>query len=812
MNKDIAKRQAAKQKNNKSRSQKNNKSRSKTQFINGKRVTAVQTRRDGSKVYYGSNNVVLREVNSRGVTVVRIGVTPFGGGKAPSGKKISRLTAPIIQQQRAKEQLTNQLRQQVRNSKVFRGLPQSVDVSRLALRPIIRRVGQSNVIIGYEDPFFNQTVKKIVSAQELKIIQEKTIKRVQRERMPFQSPERRQSIDIDFFIKTLSSKKEKTIPLTGFIRNADSRILLARNRIISSNPSIITGSRLNLLFQGSAELITYTLLRQLGRGVQGISQLPATVALLYRNPLLIKKIPGLLRVEQKKYFRLWRTSPFEALVVTGAEILFMKGTGAAFKSLSKLRTAVFIRLNPKFKGVLRTGRNIVLNVGGGKTATLKVVSSIPKQTLKKQISLIGKRVNAISTQADKLLTIAKRKRVVRKPIPGEASFNEVTKSLLKKFDKGTIKRSELIKLEFLIKKQGAKGLLERSFFASPGGDIRPSRLGLLESSSPLIKRFYQILTNITFKKPHPQILFFKNVVIERFPKTLLFSRIKRKLRKGGALTQEEFIALLEWQNKGSGKFKPLGFISGEDEITLPPGAILKRKKVIGVTLFKGKRIPIVLVESYSPSSNIKVLLRKADSGVISGRERLSLKRLLKKETGFNYGSGAVSGKRFVSIKRLISSGVVSLSKSRKVVSRASRTLSKGSKSKPSKSSKVSSKRFSGRSVVSKKSVKSSSRASKASKASRSAKSIVLRRLSGGSSRVVTRLPPSIPSKVKDIFRRRKKVSEKDKKELLDYVKKSRAVYRPSLAAVIYNITAYKIPKSVNPFDIRPLIIQLKKRK
>ena len=78
--------------------------------------------------------------------------------------------------------------------------------------------------------------------------------------------------------------------------------------------------------------------------------------------------------------------------------------------------------------------------------------------------------------------------------------------------------------------------------------------------------------------------------------------------------------------------------------------------------------------------------------------------------------------------------------------------------------------------------------------------------------IITRLPPSIPSKVKDIFRRRKKVSEKDKKELLDYVKKSRAVYRPSLAAVIYNITAYKIPKSVNPFDIRPLIIQLKKRK
>ena len=63
--------------------------------------TAVQERADGSKVYYKDGKVV-REVSKTGVQIVRVGVSKT----APSTSgKISRLTAPVMLQQRYMEQL-----------------------------------------------------------------------------------------------------------------------------------------------------------------------------------------------------------------------------------------------------------------------------------------------------------------------------------------------------------------------------------------------------------------------------------------------------------------------------------------------------------------------------------------------------------------------------------------------------------------------------------------------------------------------------------------------------------------------------------
>jgi len=54
--------------------------------------------------------------------------------------------------------------------------------------------------------------------------------------------------------------------------------------------------------------------------------------------------------------------------------------------------------------------------------------------------------------------------------------------------------------------------------------------------------------------------------------------------------------------------------------------------------------------------------------------------------------------------------------------------------------------------------------------------------------------------------RKKRLSVKDKKDLIEIFKKAPVTFRPSLAAVIFNITAYKIPKSITGFEIRPIII------
>ena len=55
-----------------------------------------------------------------------------------------------------------------------------------------------------------------------------------------------------------------------------------------------------------------------------------------------------------------------------------------------------------------------------------------------------------------------------------------------------------------------------------------------------------------------------------------------------------------------------------------------------------------------------------------------------------------------------------------------------------------------------------------------------------------------------------KLSKKEKEYFSSWVKKQKLVYRPSLASVLYDITGYRVPKSVTGFSIRPVIIRRKK--
>jgi hypothetical protein len=53
----------------------------------------------------------------------------------------------------------------------------------------------------------------------------------------------------------------------------------------------------------------------------------------------------------------------------------------------------------------------------------------------------------------------------------------------------------------------------------------------------------------------------------------------------------------------------------------------------------------------------------------------------------------------------------------------------------------------------------------------------------------------------------KKLSSDKKKKLVKWWRSQPAQYRPGLASIIFNITSYKIPKSITGFEIRPIIIK-----
>src|SRR5690606_23425215 len=120
----------------------------------------------------------------------------------------------------------------------------------------------------------------------------------------------------------------------------------------------------------------------------------------------------------------------------------------------------------------------------------------------------------------------------------------------------------------------------------------PSRLGITKQNEGSLLDIFS--KDATFKKPKPQILLFDDVKIQNLPPQL--RSVKAKLTRGKSLTKAEADALLEFQLKKSGKFKPVGFLSRESEITLAPGEIIKRKKKVGVTIVNGRRVPIVRAE------------------------------------------------------------------------------------------------------------------------------------------------------------------------------------------------------------------------
>jgi hypothetical protein len=377
----------------------------------------------------------------------------------------------------------------------------------------------------------------------------------------------------------------------------------------------------------------------------GVLDLPQSLFYLASNPKEILNIPANLRSAGANFGYILQTSTGEGLAYVGGSIVGIKGTNSAFNFLKKAGNFTLNKLNPKFLGNVKAGQTINVKVTPTKTVKVKVVSQMPKQKLVEQINQAGKRVNAISSQADDFFNFLKKNRAVRKPIPGEVKFKPVTKKLLAKFDSGKITRKELYQLDAMLRIEGTKGLLERSFFADPTGKIRPSRLGITTEKSSLMD---YLSGDVTFKRARPQLFLFDDIKIQNFPKNL--KQIATKIKAGKVLTKAEANKLLQWQLKQTGKFKPLGFVSGESEITLAPGEILRKVKKVGVVNIQGKNVPIWKVEVFKPAGTTKTLLTKAQKGILTNAERIKLKTLLKKQTGINYGSSYIPGAKYINIK------------------------------------------------------------------------------------------------------------------------------------------------------------------
>ncbi len=411
---------------------------------------------------------------------------------------------------------------------------------------------------------------------------------------------------------------------------------------------------------------------EVGLSIKNLPKLPgATLDFAKRaikDPSTLKEIPEAIQRGGAEFGRILRVSPTEAIAKVGTELLILKGTGKILKVTGSLGSKAVTRLSPKFRKVAKSVISIP-SKQKGKVIRVKIGGAVQKlkEPLRKQVRLAGKEVTAVSAQADELVRFIRRKRIVRKPIPNEAGLSKASKELLDKFDKAKINKRELIRLDNLIRKEtkGAGSLLERSFFADPRGRLRPSRLGLKQKEASLL----DVLSgDVTFKAQKPQVLIFEKIEVQKFPKAL--KGIEKKLKAGKVLTRSEANKLLQFQLKKSGKFKPVGALTKEPEITLAPGEIVKREKTIAVTLIEGKRVPIVSAKIVKAKSATKKLLQKASKGKLTASELKKLRSALRKETGFetSFSRGRM-GRKVFPIKRKITAAALRRVPKRKVSKR-----------------------------------------------------------------------------------------------------------------------------------------------
>ena len=303
-----------------------------------------------------------------------------------------------------------------------------------------------------------------------------------------------------------------------------------------------------------------------------------------------------------------KEEPFLALGFVGAEILTGRGLGEAGKFGANVIDVGRTVLDPRFqsagKGSLLVGGEEVKLAGGvGSTA-----ESIPSQ-----IKQAGQEALPVSAQRS-LFTRGVDEIVVDKPLPNPNS-----------------------------------PALERSFFADPKGNIRTSRLGITEQKSASV--IDMLSGDVTFSKTKPQVLVFERSTVENFPSSL--SDVQAKLISGRTLSSSDEARLLRFQQTPSGKFKPLGFVSRESEITLAPNEVIIKKDVPVVTIINGKRVEVIRTQV--STRNFDTTVQTFDT------PNINLNDLKKNQASLS--SNIVNDASFISPAGIVASTVPLLSKS-----------------------------------------------------------------------------------------------------------------------------------------------------
>lgn len=346
-------------------------------------------------------------------------------------------------------------------------------------------------------------------------------------------------------------------------------------------------------------------------------------------------VKGGMRIGED-FVTLAKISRFEAIAVLGTEILLLGGTGKGLKVVGKLTKPAssvvkrnLAQAGAKVTQVVKrtkvTPTKIIIKGKGKEDIVLKKVGTTKRESLAEQLNLKGD-LTVVSAQADRLVGLIRRRKTLRKPIPGEANFPKRTKELLKKFDKKTINSKELVELQNKVQ------ILERSFFADPKGRVRLGRLGLDEKDIIDATTLDIIKGNFRIFKNRPQVLVFPKVKPPKIPKSL--KDIEDKIKSGKTLTLAEWRRYEKYQLKISGKFKPLGFLSRESELTLAPGEIIKRIRLLTRVEANGKLIPIIEARVVKASPKTRALMNKVRVGKrLTNKEKLDLKKRFKKETG-----------------------------------------------------------------------------------------------------------------------------------------------------------------------------------
>ncbi len=372
--------------------------------------------------------------------------------------------------------------------------------------------------------------------------------------------------------------------------------------------------------------------------VEATPELVKAVGLVLKNPRknlvpISKKAAQSIKADIVDTGQLFKTAPTQAIAKVGTDIFLLKAVGKGFKVTGKVGGAAKARLNPKFAKVTKEGKITTRAITPSKRVELQLGTIGKGVPLKQQVGFAGKKVTAASVQTDRIVNFVNRKKIIRKPIPGQDKLKPRTKKLLEKFDKAKISKKDFIELNDRVLSETGKSMLERSLFADPTGKVRFTRLAGQVPEA----RLKDIITgNFQLKKPKPQILVFKDLKVAKFPKNL--ADVKKKLLANKPLTKSEATRLVRWQTKTSGRLKPIGdtkFKGGKElEVTIAPGELIKRKKKLGVTRVDGQTVEIIQADIFKPKGRTKTLVTKAKKGTINKKEITELNKRLSKETGF----------------------------------------------------------------------------------------------------------------------------------------------------------------------------------